>query len=160
MMNCVHKEGGHSGEGVTLVLLPRLYYLWMGMAGCVKWWLRRCYTCQAHKHPKIDTPCDGLLVSRPLASGPGQMVYFDLLEDLPDTDNRNKYLVHPCLVVNSFSRHTEAYGISSGEQTTKRCASKPISWGLWPEVGVSIYVVPVRQWWRTCVQRLQEVIEV
>lgn len=62
-----------------------------------------------------------------MTSGPGQMVYFDLLEDLPDTDNGNRYLVHHFLVVNSISRHTEAYEISSGEKTTKRCTSKPIS---------------------------------
>ena len=48
VMDCAHKEPVHLGEKVTLNLLQR-YYLWIGMADGVRWWIRRCYTCQARK---------------------------------------------------------------------------------------------------------------
>ena len=75
-MDCAHKESVHLGEKVTLNLLQR-YYWRIGMADGVRWWIRRCYTCQARKSARstIRWP----LVSLPLPSRPGQMVSFDLL---------------------------------------------------------------------------------
>ena len=79
VMDCAHKESVHLGEKVTLNLLQR-YYWWIGMADSVRWWIRRCYTCQARKSARstIRWP----LVSLPLPSRPGQMVSFDLLGPL------------------------------------------------------------------------------
>ena len=48
VMYCAHKEAVNMGEKVTLGLLQRLYW-WIGMAESVRWWIRRCYTCQARK---------------------------------------------------------------------------------------------------------------
>ena len=48
VMDRAHKEAVHLGEKVTLALLERYYY-WVGMASSIKWWLRRCYACQARK---------------------------------------------------------------------------------------------------------------
>ena len=76
VMDCAHKESVHLSEKVTLTLLQR-YYWRIGMADGVRWWIRRCYTCQARKSARstIRWP----LVSLPLPSRPGQMVSFDLL---------------------------------------------------------------------------------
>ena len=48
VMGRTHKKAVHLGEKVTLAILERYYY-WVGMALSVKWWIRRCYACQARK---------------------------------------------------------------------------------------------------------------
>ena len=48
VMDRTHKEAVHLGEKVTLAMLE-WYYYWVGMASSVKWWIRRCYACQARK---------------------------------------------------------------------------------------------------------------
>ena len=48
VMGRTHKKAVHLGEKVTLAILERYYY-WVGMALIVKWWIRRCYACQARK---------------------------------------------------------------------------------------------------------------
>ena len=48
VMDCAQKEAVHLGEMVTLELL-QIFYWWIGMADSVKWWIRRCHTCQAPK---------------------------------------------------------------------------------------------------------------
>ena len=104
VMDCALKEDVHLGEKVTLTLLQR-YYWWIGMADSVKWWIRRCYTCQARKSARgtVRWP----LVSLPLPSRPGQMVPFDLLGPLPETKNGNVYVF--LIIVDLFSRHAEGY---------------------------------------------------
>ena len=66
------------------------------MADSATWWIRRCYTCQASKSARstIRWP----LVSLP--SRPGQMVSFDLLGPLPETNNVSVYVF---LIVDLFS---------------------------------------------------------
>ena len=71
VMDRTHKEAVHLGEKVTLAMLERYYY-WVGMASSAKWWIRRCYACQARK--KTRDTVRWPLVSSPLPSGPGQMV--------------------------------------------------------------------------------------
>lgn len=121
VMDCAHKEAVHLGEKVTLTLLER-YYWWVGMAESVKWWIRRCYICQARKNARHTVRWP--LVSLPLPSGPGQMIAFDLLGNLPKTDKGNRYIL---LVVDLFSRHAEAYAITSAEKTAKGCASRLVN---------------------------------
>ena len=43
MMDFAYNEAVHLIEMVTLGLLLR-FYRWVGMAGNVKWWTRRCHT--------------------------------------------------------------------------------------------------------------------
>ena len=92
------------------------------MAESVKWWMRRCYICQARKNARHTVRWP--LVSLPLPNGPGQMIAFDLLGDLPKTDRGNRYIL---LVVDLFSRHAEAYAITSAEKTAKGCASRLVN---------------------------------
>ena len=120
VMDSTHKEAVHLGEKVTLAILERYYY-WVGMASSVKWWIRRCYACQARK--KTRDTVRWPLVSLPLPSGPGQMVAFDLLEPLPRTYQGNE---HVLLVVDLFSRHAEGYALSADEKTTQDCAAKMV----------------------------------
>ena len=82
LMDRTHKEAVHLGEKVTLAMLER-YYHWVGMASSVKWWIGRCYACQARK--KTRETVRWPLVSLPLPSGPDQMVAFDLLGPFPRT---------------------------------------------------------------------------
>ena len=118
VMDCAHKEAIHLGEKVTLGLLQRFYW-WIGMAESVKWWIRRCYTCQARKSTRQTVRWP--LISLPLPSRPGQMVSFDLLGPLPVTAKGNEYVF---LVVDLFSRHAEAYAITKGEKNTEGCAGR------------------------------------
>ena len=76
VMDQTHKEAVHLGEKVTLALLQRLYW-WIGMEQSVKFWIRRCYSCQAKKSDRYTVRWP--LVSLPLPSRPGQMVAFDFL---------------------------------------------------------------------------------
>ena len=116
VMDQTHKEAIHLGESITLSLLQR-YYWWTGMKDSVKFWVRRCYTCQARKNPRhtIRWP----LISLPLPSQPGQMVSFDLLGPLPKTHRGNTYIL---LMVDLFSRHAEAYALTKEEKTAEGCA--------------------------------------
>ena len=113
VMDRIHKEAVYLGEKVTLAMLER-YYHWIGMASSVKWWIRRCYACQARK--KTRDTVRWPLVSLPLPSGPGQMVAFDLLGSLPRTNQGN---MHVLLVVDLFSRHAEGYALSADEKTAQ-----------------------------------------
>ena len=89
-MDCAHKEAVHLGEKVTLRLLHRFYW-WIGMAESIKWWIRRCYTCQARTSTRLTVRWP--LISLPLPTRPGQMmVSFDLLGALPTTTSTPSWL--------------------------------------------------------------------
>ena len=124
VMDCAHEEAVHLREKVTLGLLHRFYW-WIGMAESVKWWVRRCDTCQARKSTRQTVRWP--LISLPLPSRPGQMVSFDLLGPLPVTAKGNEYVF---LVVDLFSRHAEAYAITKREKNTEGCAARlvPCTW--------------------------------
>ena len=91
------------------------------MADSVKWWIRRCYTCQARRCARstIRWP----LISLPLPSRRGQMVSFDLLGPLPETKNGNVYVL---LVVDLFSRHAEGYAMTKDEETARGCVLRTV----------------------------------
>ena len=89
------------------------------MASSVKWWIRRCYACQAWK--KTRDTVRWPLVYLPLPSGSGQKVASDLLGPLPRTNPGNE---HVLLVVDLFSRHAEVYALSADEKTTQGCAAE------------------------------------
>ena len=118
VMDRTLKEAVHLSEKVTLAMLERYYYR-VGIASSVKWWIRRCYACQACKKTRdtIRWP----LVSPLLPSGPGQMVVFDLLGPLPRTKQGDESVL---LVVDLFSRHAEGYPLLTDEKTTQGCAAK------------------------------------
>lgn len=109
VMDCAHKEAVHLGERVTLAVLQRMYW-WIGMAESVRWWCRRCYSCQFRKTPRYTNLWP--LASLPLPSRPGQMVSFDYLGPLPKTANDCEYIF---LVVDLFSRHAEGYSLQKAE---------------------------------------------
>ncbi|CAB1103461.1 unnamed protein product [Ectocarpus sp. CCAP 1310/34] len=117
VMDCAHKETEHLGEKVTLGILQRVYW-WKGMAESVRWWIRRCYSCQFRK-VRRHTKC-WPLVSLPLPSRPGQMVSFDYLGPLPKTTKDNEY-VFP--VVDLFSRHAEGYPLTKAQKNAKGIVS-------------------------------------
>lgn len=48
VMECSHREAVHLGEKMTLGSLHKFHW-WIGMDESAKWWLRRCYTCQARE---------------------------------------------------------------------------------------------------------------
>ena len=118
VMDCTHKEAVHLGEKVTLNMLPR-YYWWIGMADSVKWWIRRWYTCQARKTARNTVRWP--LVSLPLPTRPGQMIHFDLLGPLPETERGNTYVL---LIVELFSGHEEGYAMTKEEKTARGCAAR------------------------------------
>ena len=118
VMDRTHKEAVHLGEKVALAMLEWDYY-WVGMASSVKWWIRRCYACQARRKTRdaVRWPLLYLL----LPSGLGQMVAFDLLGPLPRTNQGNE---HVLLVVDLFSRHAKENALSADEKTTQGCEAK------------------------------------
>ena len=118
VMDRAHKEAVHHGEKVTLAMLERYYY-WVGMVSSVKWWIRRCYACQARNKTRATVRWP--LVYLPLSSGPDQMVAFDLLGPLPRTKQGNE---HNLLVVDLCSRHAEGYALSVDEKTAQSYAAK------------------------------------
>ena len=89
-MDCTHKEAVRLGEEVTLHML-QIYYWWIGMADSVKWWIRRCYTCQARKTARNTSRWP--LVSLPLPTRPGQIISSDLLRPLPETKRGSTYML-------------------------------------------------------------------
>ena len=88
------------------------------MAESLKWWIRRCYTCQARKSTRRTVRWP--LISLPLPSRPEQMVPFDLLGPLTVTAKGNEYVFQ---VVDLFSRHAEAYAITKGEKHGRWCST-------------------------------------
>ena len=84
------------------------------MGESVKWWIRRCYTCQARKNARKTAHWP--LIPLPSASRPAQMVSFGRLGPLPTTARLN---AHVFLVVDLFSRHAEAYVITKEKRTRK-----------------------------------------
>ena len=118
MIDCAHKEAVHIGEKVTIGLLQRFHW-WIGMAKSIKWWIRRCYTCQARKSTRQTVRWH--LISLLLPRRPGQMVSFDLFGLLPVAAKRNE---HVFLVVDLFSQQAEAHAITKGEKTTEGCATR------------------------------------
>ena len=95
------------------------------MANSARWWIRRCYTCQARKSARSTIRWS--LVSLPLPSRPGQMVSFDLVGPLPETNNGNVYVF---LMVDLFGRHAEGYAVTKDEKTARGCASKIVNYIL------------------------------
>ena len=89
------------------------------MADSVKWWVRRCCTCQARKAARNTIRCP--LVSLVLPTCPGQMIYFDLLGPLPETERGNMYVL---LIVDLFSRHAEGYAMTKEEKIARGCAAR------------------------------------
>ena len=114
------KEAVNLCEKVTLAMLERYYY-WVDMASSVKWWIRRCYPCQARKKTRHTVRWPLLIVSLLLPFGRGQMAAFDLLGLLPRMKQGNE---HVLLAVDLFSRHAEGYALSADEKTTQGCAVK------------------------------------
>ena len=121
VMDCAHKEAVHLGETVTLGLLQRFYW-WIGMADSVKWWIRRCHTCQTRKSKRQNVRWP--LISLPLLNRPGQMVAFDLLGSLPTTAKGNAYVF---LVLDLISGHAEAYAMKKEGKTTEGCAARLVN---------------------------------
>lgn len=72
------------------------------MAESVKWWSRRCYEYQAKKTVRHTVRWP--LVPLPLPYRPGEMVYFDVVGQIPKNKEGHEYTM---LVVDAFSRHAE-----------------------------------------------------
>ena len=92
-------------------MLERFYW-WIGMEQCVRWWIRRCFKCQARKSPRkaVRWPVIGM----PLPDGPGEAISLDHFGPLPVTKNGNKYIL---LVTDRFSRRAAMYGITAAQFT-------------------------------------------
>ena len=88
------------------------------MKQSVKFWVRRCYSCQAKKSDRYTVRWP--LVSLPLPSRLGQMVAFDFLGPLPKSKRGNRHIF---LMVDLFSRHAEGYAITPEEHSATGCAA-------------------------------------
>ena len=103
--------GGHLGEDKTLSKVKERFY-WPGYQADVCNWCRTCTDCAKRKTPvpKGKAALSSIKVGYPL-----QLVAVDILGPLPESENRNKYIL---VSGDYFTRWMEAYPILNQEATT------------------------------------------
>lgn len=100
--------GGHLGIHKLQAKVKDRFY-WPGWFGDVKKWCRECHDCASRKaHGKA--PCAPLQMS--VVSRPYERVAVDILGPLPETLNKNKYIL---IIGDYFSKWTEAFPLHNQE---------------------------------------------
>lgn len=103
--------GGHLAEDKTMTRLKERFY-WPGQHSDVKNFCRACPNCATRKTP---TPKRRAPLGTIKAGYPMQIVAVDILGPLPETENKNSYIL---VVGDYFTRWMEAYAIHNQEATT------------------------------------------
>ena len=82
-------DHGHLGQEKTLSRVKQKFY-WPGHFNDIKNWCNTCTTCATHKtaHPKQKAVLQTMQAGYPL-----QIVAVDILGPLPESDNRNSYIM-------------------------------------------------------------------
>ena len=101
----------------TLKMLKRFYW-WVGMEACTKWWVRRCFKCQARKTSSKTVRWP--LLPIPLPNSPGVAVSVDYFGPLPITTRRNSYIL---LFTDRFSRRADMFAVTTAKFTAEGTAS-------------------------------------
>ena len=113
VMNALHSgyAGGHLGENKMLGKLKERFY-WPGHTEEVRSWCQSCLTCAARKSPvqRNKAKLQGIHPGYPM-----QLVAMDLLGPLPESTNKNSYVL---VVADYFTRYTEAYALPNQEART------------------------------------------
>ena len=104
-------DHGHLGQEKTLSRVKQKFY-WPGHFNDIKNWCNTCTTCATHKtaHPKQKAVLQTMQAGYPL-----QIVAVDILGPLPESDNRNSYIM---VVGDYFTKWMEAYAIPNMEAKT------------------------------------------
>ena len=103
--------GGHLGEDKTMAWLKERFY-WPGQYRDVKNFCQACPSCATRKTP---TPKRRAPLGTIKAGYPMQIVAVDIMGPLPETENKNSYIL---VVGDYFTRWMEAYAIRNQEATT------------------------------------------
>ena len=103
--------GGHLGEDKTLNRLRERFY-WPGHTEDVHKWCQQCTECAMRKTP---VPKQRAKLTNILPSYPLQLVAVDLLGPLPESSQKNSYVL---VVSDYFTRWTEAYALPNQEAGT------------------------------------------
>ena len=90
-VHCV-ETGGHLGIDKTLDKLKERFF-WPELTKDVKTYIKECYHCQSVKAPK-SYPVPPLIPITP--SGTWQLVTMDIAGPLPETKDKNKYILAIC----------------------------------------------------------------
>ena len=106
--------GGHFGEDKTLGKLKERFY-WPGHTEDVRSWCQTCSICAARKSP---APRNKAKLESIHPGYPLQLVAMDLLGPLPESINKNSYVL---VVSDYFTRYTEAYALPNQEARTVAC---------------------------------------
>ena len=103
--------GGHLGVDKTLGRLKERFY-WPGHYNDIKEWCNDCGTCATRKNPsqKSRAPLNSIVTSQPM-----ELVAMDIMGPFPESEAGNTYVL---VVVDYFTRYTEAYAIRNQEATT------------------------------------------
>ena len=108
VLNTCHADASlHLGVTRTVRMLARFYW-WIGMDVSARWWIRRCFHCQARKNSRHTIRWPTL--SLPLPNGPGITVSVDYFAPLPLTPRGN---VHILLFTDRFSRRADIFAVSA-----------------------------------------------
>ena len=102
---------GHLGEDKTLNRLRERFY-WPGHTEDVHKWCQQCAECAMRKTP---VPKQRAKLTNILPSYPLQLVAMDLLGPLPESSQKNSYVL---VVSDYFTRWTEAYALPNQEAGT------------------------------------------
>ena len=108
------RTGGHLGITKTLENVRRRFY-WPGCKNDVQRWCQQCSSCaQIKPGPRSRARLKQIRVSAPL-----DCVAIDLLGELPETDNGNKYVL---VITDYFTKWTQAFALPN--MTAQTCADK------------------------------------
>lgn len=90
-------------------------FYWPGHTEDVRRWCQTCLTCAARKSP---APRNKAKLVSIYPGYPLQLVAMDLLGPLPESTNKNSYVL---VVTDYFTRYTEAYALPNQEARTVAC---------------------------------------
>ena len=102
---------GHLGQEKTLGCLKERFY-WPGHFSDVHNWCESCISCTTRKTP---TPGRRAALGTIAAGYPMQIIATDLVGPLPESDNKNKYIL---VVADYFTHWVEAFPLPNQEACT------------------------------------------
>ena len=111
LQKCHADASCHLGVARTLRMIERFFW-WIGLEPCVRWWIRRCMTCQARKTSRHTVRWP--VIKMPLPNGPGEVVSVDFFGPLPITAQGNQHIL---LFTDRFSRRAVMHPTTAAEFT-------------------------------------------